>query len=269
MKRIVVRSIAASVLGSVFSMAALAQGVVFHGAIVDAATAARNVPSVPTVVNPPGDAPEQGGTPKAFGPTLYSVYNAGPCDAAVLSGTMNFNGCFYASGPVELGFPVHIPTGALVSYARIYFNQTVLGDYISAGFWTAAQFGVGGAITTMSPTPTTAGNTWQQWGPFSAVIDNAPGTGKTYSFLAINAGGGSSRIYKMMVYYKLQVSPAPASASFADVPTGHWAFQWIEALRSSGITSGCAAGVYCPDANVTRAEMAVFMSRALGLAFEH
>ena len=94
-----------------------------------------------------------------------------------------------------------------------------------------------------------------------------PSTGNTYNFLAITSG--ATKIYKMMVYYKLQVSPAPASASFTDVPTGHWAFQFIQALRSSGITTGCTATTYCPDANVTRAEMAVFMSRALGLAFEY
>ena len=266
MKKLVARSIAASVLGSVFSIAALAQGVAFHGAMADPANVPRDV-AVPTVVNPPGNVPEQGGTPKAFGPTLWSVYNAGPCDSAVRAGTVNLSGCFSVGGDVQLGFPVHIPTGALVSYARIYFNQTVLANGISAGFWKTDPFGVGSVITGMTPTDTTAGNTMQQWGPFSEVIDNAPSApGNTYSFLAITSG--ATKIYKMMVYYKLQVSPAPASASFTDVPTGHWAFQFIQALRYSGITTGCTPTTYCPDANVTRAEMAVFMSRALGLAFE-
>jgi len=70
------------------------------------------------------------------------------------------------------------------------------------------------------------------------------------------------------IYYRLQVSPAPASATFADVPTGHWAFQHIEALAASSITAGCGGGNYCPTSPLTRAEMAVFLAKALGLHWE-
>ena len=72
------------------------------------------------------------------------------------------------------------------------------------------------------------------------------------------------------VFYKLQVSPAPGTATFSDVPTSHLFFQYIEALAASGITAGCTAPPnpnYCPDAPVTRGQMAVFLSRALGLHF--
>jgi len=72
------------------------------------------------------------------------------------------------------------------------------------------------------------------------------------------------------VFYQLQVSPAPASATFSDVPTSHLFFQYIEALAASGITAGCTAPPnpnYCPDAPLTRGQMAVFLSRALGLHF--
>jgi hypothetical protein len=69
----------------------------------------------------------------------------------------------------------------------------------------------------------------------------------------------------MRVYYKLQVSPAPAVASFTDVPTSYWAFQYIEALKASGITQGVTPTTYEPESNVTRAQMAVFLAKALGL----
>jgi len=68
-----------------------------------------------------------------------------------------------------------------------------------------------------------------------------------------------------------QVSPAPATATatatFNDVPTTHQFFQFIEALHAAGITGGCKASppLYCPDAPLTRGEMAVFLSVALGL----
>jgi hypothetical protein len=70
------------------------------------------------------------------------------------------------------------------------------------------------------------------------------------------------------IWWKRQISAAPGTASFSDVPTGHWAFQHIEALKKSGITTGCVANVsFCPDNTMTRAEMAVFLARALGLSY--
>jgi S-layer homology domain len=68
-----------------------------------------------------------------------------------------------------------------------------------------------------------------------------------------------------VVGYRLQVSPAPASPQFADVPVSDPAFQYIEALVGAGITAGCGNGNYCSDAAVTRRQMAVFLAKALGL----
>ena len=67
--------------------------------------------------------------------------------------------------------------------------------------------------------------------------------------------------------YYLQVSPAPGVATFADVPTSHPFFQYIEALVESGITAGCGGGNYCPNNPVTRGQIAVFLAKALGLHF--
>ena len=80
-----------------------------------------------------------------------------------------------------------------------------------------------------------------------------------------HAYDGSESLAGATVYYKLQVSPAPATATFGDVPTNHLFFQFIEALAASGITGGCGGGNYCPDAPLTRGQMAVFLAKALGL----
>jgi len=69
----------------------------------------------------------------------------------------------------------------------------------------------------------------------------------------------------MTVTWKRQVSPPPAVPTFADVPPSDGAFQHIEALVASGITAGCGSGNYCPDATLTRRQMAVFLAKALGL----
>ncbi|HEY7862087.1 MAG TPA: S-layer homology domain-containing protein [Thermoanaerobaculia bacterium] len=38
-------------------------------------------------------------------------------------------------------------------------------------------------------------------------------------------------------------------------------------IYASGITAGCAPGSFCPNAPITRGEMAVFLAAALGLHF--
>lgn len=65
----------------------------------------------------------------------------------------------------------------------------------------------------------------------------------------------------------LGVTPPPATGTvFQDVPASYWAAPWIEELYRRGVTSGCATSPlrYCPENNVTRAEMAVLIEKALG-----
>ncbi len=78
---------------------------------------------------------------------------------------------------------------------------------------------------------------------------------------------GSALFSGVEIWWHRSVSPAPAVATFNDVPTGHPFFQYIEALAASGITGGCGNNNYCPDAPLTRGQMAVFLSKALGLHF--
>ena len=56
------------------------------------------------------------------------------------------------------------------------------------------------------------------------------------------------------------------SITFADVPSPHPFWRYIEAFYKAGITSGCSQTpkLFCPDNPVTRGEMAVFIERALG-----
>lgn len=56
----------------------------------------------------------------------------------------------------------------------------------------------------------------------------------------------------------------PPTGVFGDVPPYHWAAGHIERLAELGITSGCGGGNYCPDWQVARDQMAIFLVRALG-----
>ncbi len=80
-----------------------------------------------------------------------------------------------------------------------------------------------------------------------------------------DCAGTSAQVQKMQVSWIRRVSPAPVTATFGDVPTNHPFFQFVEALVKSGVTGGCGGGGYCPDAPLTRGQMAVFLSKALGL----
>lgn len=75
----------------------------------------------------------------------------------------------------------------------------------------------------------------------------------------------NQRFSGLKIMYRLQISPAPASHTFNDVYPGQWYYQAVEALAASGITQGCDPHNFCPDRAVTRAEMAAFLARALGL----
>ena len=78
-------------------------------------------------------------------------------------------------------------------------------------------------------------------------------------------GEGRLALGGVTIFWQRQVSPPPSSASFADVPTDHPFFQWIEALKASDITAGCSPENFCPNASLTRGQMAVFLAKALGL----
>src|SRR5206468_9440122 len=60
------------------------------------------------------------------------------------------------------------------------------------------------------------------------------------------------------VFYQRQVGPAPATATFNDVPTSSPQFRYVEALVDTSVTGGCAPNLYCPNDPVTRGQMAVF-----------
>ncbi len=59
------------------------------------------------------------------------------------------------------------------------------------------------------------------------------------------------------------VPPPPTGTVFGDVPANSFAAAWIEDLAGRGITGGCGGGNYCPGNSVTRAQMAVFLLKAL------
>jgi len=74
-------------------------------------------------------------------------------------------------------------------------------------------------------------------------------------------------VFLLRAKYGASYTPPAATGVFADVPTTHWAANWIEQLYAEGITTGCGSSplTYCPEDSVTRAQMAVFLVRTFNL----
>jgi hypothetical protein len=85
---------------------------------------------------------------------------------------------------------------------------------------------------------------------------------------AVDRGQMAAYIARALVAPRGDVGlPAPTPpATFADVGVGFWAYRQIEYCASQGVVTGYWDGTYRPDNPVTRDQMAVYVTRAFGLA---
>ena len=74
-------------------------------------------------------------------------------------------------------------------------------------------------------------------------------------------------IFLLRAKHGANYEPPPATGIFEDVWVNYWAADWIEQLYKEGITVGCKKNplMYCPEMHVNRTQMAVFLTRMLGL----
>jgi hypothetical protein len=73
----------------------------------------------------------------------------------------------------------------------------------------------------------------------------------------------------MRAKYGSAFNPGSATGTvFADVPGSYWAAAWIERSYQSNVMTACNTGPlrFCPDALVTRAEMATLLRKTFNLA---
>ena len=173
----------------------------------------------------------------------------------------------FGNGLVSIAFPVALPSGALVmSITLDYWDSDTTSDPSLGFLRTSPDAGLEPLATIDPPVFSGGANsvTWQIVPPVQ--IDNTYAH-QIMAVLKQTSDTEYSGITRFAVFYKLQVSPAPGNATFADVATDHPFFQFVEALANSGITAGCGGGNFCPDQPLTRGQMAVFLSKALGLHF--
>ena len=225
------------------------------------------------LIRVPAAAPAE---PRAFGTmaeTLYQVLAAGCSPIASTTVDGDPNGYFHStSGPGAVDCPLNLPAGALIDKFEVVVydaNDTKdVGSVLVVCTGVDVLFGCSAYGTIMSSGTSGA--------PFNGYLtSDISGNGLVVDKVAsvyfvrvvLQQPDDSLQFRQVNVLYRLQISPAPATATFADVPTSHTYFRAVEALAAAGITSGCGGGNYCVNGTVTRGEMAVFLARALGLHF--
>ena len=223
--------------------------------------------------------------PKAFGNDgQYTVIHASRWLPWSATPTPEYRGNGYV-GPGQLGYSAYWTQMDLPNGAMVDFVYAIVYDTDSTGGWFFDVHGYEGAIRgpasyTSFGSDSTSGAPGYTTIAISLISTpiivregadmDGDGIGNPNSFNLSLEGyqsdnASSLRFWGAGIHWKRTISPAPTNASFTDVPTNHWAFQQIEALASSKITSGCGGSNFCPNDPVTRAQMAVFLAKALGL----
>jgi hypothetical protein len=174
------------------------------------------------------------------------------------------------SGANYFSAPLQIPSGALLKSLELdACDNTPAGGFVELALIASDALGNFSAGSVSLVTNNTGCQTpSEDLTGLALTIDNHT---KHYWLVATMTNAGPGPVVGLagaVVGYKLQVSPAPATATFMDVPTSAPIFQFVEALVASGVTAGCGGGNYCPNNPVTRGQMAVFLAKALGLQFQ-
>jgi len=188
-----------------------------------------------------------------------------------------------STGAARYWVQLDLPIGAVVDSVTV-----PVYDNDNGGAWLLDVIGLEAARPNADPAETSITSVTSGWSLQPGLVDltlyphvtirawadiNGDGYPTWVSYILSLYGFQSSADTLMywgaILYFRRTVAPAPASATFADVPTGHWAFQFVESLATSTITAGCGGGNYCPDDPVTRAQMAVYLSSALGLYWNY
>jgi hypothetical protein len=168
---------------------------------------------------------------------------------------------------------IPLPSGAQIQVIQCFVNDASAANNVGLGFQVyehdmASNTPAFGFILSWGSTGSSG---FQQPSLNVPAVNGAVrynvGTRRLLYYLAADISSDTS-LRGCRIQWVRTVSPSPAVASFPnDVPTSSPVFRFVEAMAASGLTGGCGPGAFCPDTAVTRGQLAVFLSVALGLHF--
>jgi len=178
-------------------------------------------------------------------------------------------------GFTQLYASVTLPTGAGLDFLDLYYLDSDPSNDICASLiaLTGPTYLGDPPSFNIIATTCSSGSPGYGYAPIAAsgTINNdvyySSGAAQYVVDVSVNIASSNLAFKAVDIWWHRQVSPAPGTATFNDVPTSHPFFQYVEALAASGITAGCQASppLYCPDAALTRKQMAAFLSKGFGL----
>ncbi len=115
-----------------------------------------------------------------------------------------------------------------------------------------------------------AGKEWmERWidAFYAAGITTGCGIGPLRYCPENNVTRAEMAVFVLRAKHGMPYTPPPVKHSFSDmpVPGKEWMEAWVDEFYAEGLTTGCGISPlrYCPENQVTRAEMAVFLTRAI------
>jgi len=231
-------------------------------------------------IRPPAGIQSTDEEPQIFGTENYGYISVTGTAFNPANDTAEFYTTSYSALTCRDGSPyeyfdaqVDPPAGSRINGVRFWGSDTHPSENMHAYLWERCQpaFGAGTPTITELINEDVSSGSGGQYSKFAGFSARTADTIGCVYLIRVRFGlvngcdGESLYLLRARFQYKRQVSPAPATATFNDVGTGHIFFRYVEALVDSGITAGCGGGSYCPDAPVSRGQMAVFLSKALGL----
>ena len=186
------------------------------------------------------------------------------------------HGATYCPSDIENDDPMYVqghlevPDGATLSQFQVWAYDTDPVDGLTIELFEVCQApGFNAPTTTLVTSIDTFGSAGTSFG-FKPLGARRVRSDCTYDFrVAFNpipaCKGTALQLQKVQLVWARDVAPGPGTATFNDVPPGHPFYRYVEALAHSGVTGGCGSSNYCPDAALSRGQMAVFLAKALGL----
>jgi hypothetical protein len=166
--------------------------------------------------------------------------------------------------------------GAVVSYtpavqteaaSSITATSAVLnGDVTSDNGYAVTDYGFLWGTSSSSLTNKLDVGTSNISGAFTDTLGSLT-AGTTYYFEAYATNSqGTADGAVMSLTAGVQTPTTPTSSVFSDVPASYWGYNAITSLSTQGIVSGYPDGTFKPNADITRAEFAAMLVKALGLS---
>ncbi|MEJ5224922.1 MAG: S-layer homology domain-containing protein [Anaerolineales bacterium] len=157
-----------------------------------------------------------------------------------------------------------VTSGSSVTY-RVTFSEDV--SWVGTDDFRATLLSIPGATATVSAVNPVSDSI------YDVVVDITPVRNASnrwngairldvISGLAPSVQDSNGSILAGLPYTDGQIYSIVREQTFNDVTPTYWAWSWIERLYYMGVTGGCGSGNYCPDNQVTRAQMAVFLLRS-------